>query len=171
MPLSSFEYSEAEWSASASHYPLRDLEGEDLALIHRHWMWANQMREALDQAILQSPELEPSEAMLATRGFGFMFVWYAMLWAVIEACLDPNEGRNIDLRGPFRADIDEVTHTLRRFRNAILHIPRAGQYIDARLNALVRQPESAVLLRRIHGGFGRLFLEEFRRRTLKQHAS
>jgi hypothetical protein len=102
--------------------------------------------------------------MLASKQFGLMFVWYALLWAVIEACLDPDEQRNIDLRGRLRDDIDAVSDTLRKCRNAVLHVPRSGEYIDRRLEALVAVPDSATTLRRIALSFGRLFLEEFARR-------
>jgi len=93
-----------------------------------------------------------------------MFVWYGMLWAIIEACIDPNEGRNIDLRGPFRRDIDQLADVLRRCRNAVLHVPRTGDYLDVRIQALVQEPASAVTIRRMSTGLERLFLEEFARR-------
>lgn len=160
-----FVYSEAEWMASVGHHPLRDRPAEDLALLHRHWMWANQQREVFDSDLLKAPDDHSAGlAMLATRGFGFLFTWYALLWVVIEACIDPKEGRNVEIRGEFRRDIDEMSDVLRRFRNAILHVPRAGGYIDQRLVALVSQPDSAATLRRIHAGFALMFLEEYARR-------
>ena len=164
--MTSADYSEQEWTASAGHYPLKDRTAEDLLLLHRHWMWANQQREAFDGHLQAAsddlPKMGP--AMLASKQLGFMFVWYGMLWAVIEACIDVKEGRKIDIRGKFRDDIQELSPVLRRCRNAILHIPRGGKYFDERMGSLVLKKDSVVTLRRISTGFGRLFLEEFARR-------
>lgn len=130
-------------------------------------MWANQMREALDRTLTDDAEPAPDgPTVLASRAFGFMFVWYTLLWAVIEALVDPKEGRDLDLRGPFRRDIDTMSGTLRGLRNAVFHVPRTDEYVDERLTALVLQPDSALAMRRISLGFGRLFLEEFRRRGI-----
>jgi len=166
MSPSDLAYTEAQWREAAAHFPLQTLGAEDLALVHRQWMWSNQMRESLDQALVESNPTGP--AMLATRSFGFMFLWYALLWTVIEALIDPNEGRNIDLRGRFRADIDSLSDTLRKFRNAVFHVPRAGDYVDARLEGLMTHRRSALTLRRIALGLGRLFIEEFVRRQATQ---
>jgi hypothetical protein len=165
MNLDSWTYSEEKWRASVGHFPLRLLPEEDLLLLHRHWMWANQLREVTDQK-LTDPQEGPAagDAMLVTRGFGFMFIWYGMLWAVIEACMAPKEGREVDILGPFREDIDQLSAPLRRFRNAILHVPKSGEYVDPRIIALVRDPLSVRRIRRVHTGFGRLFLEELERR-------
>jgi hypothetical protein len=130
-------------------------------------MWANQQRESLDHHLQKATAddlMNMGLAVLATKQFGFMFVWYGMLWAVIEACIDENEGRNIDIRGRFRDDIDKLALALRCCRNAILHVPRSGSLLDDRILKLVSEPESARTLRRISRGFGRLFLEEFKRR-------
>jgi len=159
-------YGEEDWATSAGHYPLRDRSADDLLLLHRHWMWANQQREGFDRCLQEGSDecRGMGSAMLASRHLGFMFAWYGMLWAVIEACIDEKEGRNIDIRGTFRADIDKLTPLLRRCRNAVLHVSRAGGYFDDRMLRLVSEGSSAAILRRISGGFGRLFLEECARR-------
>ncbi|HUY13139.1 MAG TPA: hypothetical protein VMX16_05820 [Terriglobia bacterium] len=161
------DYSEDEWRAAAGHFPLADRPIEDFLLLHRHWMWANQQREAFDRELsAASAELfEPGPAALASPGFGFMFVWYGMLWAVIEGLTDPCERRCVDIRGRFRADIDSVSSLLHRCRNAILHVPRTGDLLDDRIVALVSEPASASTIRRTSRGLGRMFLEEYRRRN------
>ena len=92
-----------------------------------------------------------------------MFVWYGLLWSVVEACIVPVEGREIEIRGPFREDIDRMADILRRCRNAVLHVPRSGELLDDRIAQLVAEQGSPDALRRIHRGFGRLFIEEFKR--------
>jgi len=162
---SGIDYTNEEWRVSAGHLPLSVRPPEDLLLLHRHYMWANQQREAFFH-LLQNPSpdaLEPGPLMMATREMGFMFVWYGLLWSVVEACIAPSEGSNVDIRGPFRQDIDQMSDLLRRCRNAVLHVPRSGELLDTRIQELVAEPDSATTLRRIHRGFGRLFIEEFRR--------
>jgi hypothetical protein len=133
-------------------------------------MWANQQREVFDRCLEEFSEefLEMGPAALASKQFGFMFVWYGMLWAVIEACIDVREGRRIDIRGSFRAEIDRLAPVLRRCRHAILHVPRTGKLLDERIVALVSEEDSAATLRRISRGFARLFLDEYRRRRKLQ---
>ena len=161
------DYTDREWAASVGHSPLAGRPHEDLLLLHRHWMWANQQREVFERLIGESTEdelLKMGVGALATKQFGFMFVWYGLLWAVIEACIDPKEGRNVDLLGRFRADIDKLAPVLRVCRNAILHVPRSGALLDTRIVQLVSEPGSAIMIRRVSRGFARLFLEEYRRR-------
>jgi hypothetical protein len=161
------DYRSQDWAASAGHAPLAGRPHEDLLLLHRHWMWANQHREVFESLIgnLQEAELlKMGAGMLATKQFGFMLVWYGLLWAVIEAFLDPKEGRCIDLRGPFRAEIDTLSPSLRVCRNAILHVPRSGDLLDDRILQLLSVPGSALMIRRVARGFARLFLEEYARR-------
>jgi len=162
---SGIDYTDDEWRQSAGHNPLSGRAAPDRLLLHRHWMWANQQREAFDRLLRDpaSDALEPGPLMMATREMGFMFVWYGLLWSVVEACVAPGEGRNLDVRGPFRADIDRMADLLRRCRNAVLHVPRSGDLLDTRIHDLVSEPDSATTIRRIHRGFGRLFLEECRR--------
>ena len=161
------DYPDAEWKASVGHSPLVGRPHEDLLLLHRHWMWANQQREVFERLICERTEeelLKMGAGALATKQFGFMFVWYGLLWSVIEACIDPKEGRNVDLRGPFRADIDKLAPTLRVCRNAILHVPHSGTLLDERILKLVSEEGSALMIRRVSRGFARLFLEEYSRR-------
>jgi hypothetical protein len=157
------DYSPDEWNDSAGHHPLRDVAAEDLALLHRHYMWANQQREAFFK-LLEHPSfdaLTPGPLMMATREMGFMFVWYGLLWSVLEAVAD----RKLDVRGPFLEDVNRMTDLLRRCRNAVMHVPAEGRLLDRRIDELVTEPDSAVVIRRIHSGVGRLFFEELKRRT------
>lgn len=163
--MRSIDYSDEAWRESVGHLPLRVISDEDLALLHRHWIWANQQREAFD-AELNSRFGERDGAAIEGRDFGFMFAWYGMLWAVIEALTEPKEGRSVELRGHLSRDIERVRKALKRCRNAVLHVSRTGKYFDDRLSDLM-SPENAITLRRIHGGLGRIFLEEFRRRSVQ----
>ncbi len=65
--MASADYNEKEWTTSAGHYPLMDTPTEDLLLLHRHWMWANQQREVFDrylQAVSDDFSLEKDRLYL-----------------------------------------------------------------------------------------------------------
>jgi hypothetical protein len=83
-----------------------------------------------------------------------MYLWYALLWAVIEGFQD----RAIDIRGSMAADVEVMAPSLRRCRNAIFHVPETNH--DPRLFELMENPDSAAVISRISTGFGRLFIEE-----------
>jgi hypothetical protein len=153
------EYDEAQWRQIADPPPLAGLGQEDFMLLHRHWIWANQQRLSFDQALTQCDE-RIDEGFLAKPMAGSMLIWYGLLWAVIEAMQD----REIDLRDPLDADVREIGCLLRKCRNAVLHVPRSGEYVDQRILDLMAHPESPHLLRTVHRAFGRMFLEELERR-------
>lgn len=122
-------------------------------------MWANQQRDAFYAE--QAARTERSDfSHLADKSMGYMLMWYALLYAVVESVLE----RGVELRGPFGADVAVLREPLRRCRNATLHVSRSG-YWDHRILDFFALPESVRAVRAISTGFGRLFLEEVRRRT------
>jgi hypothetical protein len=151
-------YGGAEWRAIAQPPPLVSLADEDLGLLHRQWMWANQQKERFYELLGQR---DHGIDRLAGRTRGSMVVWYALVWSVIEAMHD----RKIDLRDPLGADVREVEDLLRKFRNAVVHVPESGEYYDQRMVDLIAHPEGVPLIRTVHQALGRMLLEELRRRT------
>jgi hypothetical protein len=162
-----FEYTEEEWADSTDHRPLAACPSEELLLLHRHWMWANLQRIEFDRNLGKEDLGEPGPLIMASRGMGFMFAWYGMLWSVIEATV---RDRHIELRGRFATDIDKMSEALRLCRNAIVHVPKTNELLDKRIERLVTVGDSPMSLRRLHSGFGRLFREEFHRRTAENNA-
>ena len=154
-----FNYTEKEWKACAAHHPLRGLDLPQLMLLHRHWIWANHQQVLLDAELRAGRPPRPNA--LAEDSVSAMFLWYALLWAVIEGF---NE-REIQLLGRLAEDVERISDGLRRCRNAVFHIPR-DEYYDQRLFEFMREPDSAATLRRISSGFGRLFIEEFDHRGI-----
>ena len=165
--LQGIDYTPDEWATSTGHRPLALCTGEELLLLHRHWMWANVQRLEFDK-LLGTEELgEPGPMMMVSRSMAFMFVWYGLLWSTVESLLD----RKIDIRGSFGADIAAMSEALRRCRNAVMHVPRKNALLDHRIETLVTVGDSPATLRRIHGGIGRLFREEFQRQTAESQAA
>ena len=119
-------------------------------------MWANLQRARFDENLDQTPKPDGG-AFLAHVSWASMFLWYGLLWSVIEGF----EERRIDIRGPMRADIDYVSETLRRCRNVVFHVSSKDQH-DPRLYGLMQLGDSAQAIRRIEAG--RMFIEESRAR-------
>lgn len=147
------DYTDEEWALAVEGLAgLDDMPAEEVLLLHRQWLWANQQRERLYELL---PGRDPADAGdVASVTWGHMLAWYGFLWSVIEAF----EHRRIRFGGPFGADIAAISDDLRRLRNAVFHVPDASKYHDQRLVAFVSRADSVALVRRVHRGFGRLFL-------------
>jgi len=156
----SFEYDEHSWAASAGHRPLEGVDVNQVFLLHRHWIWANLQRARFEETLGQAPKPDDG-AFLADVAWASMYMWYGLLWSVIEAF----EERHIEIRGPMSADIDYVSDTLRRCRNVVFHVSSKNQH-DVRLYELMGLPDSAAAIMRISTGFGRMFIEESEARKL-----
>ena len=152
------DYTDDEWTLAVADAPLAKLPKPDVALLHRHWMWANQQRERFYELLGTEKE---EVSTLATRCAGHMLAWYGFLWSVIEAF----RARGITFKGPFQSDIDSLSNDLRRVRNAVFHVPGTGEYYDKRIVAFVGRSDAVDLVRRVHRGFGRLFLTFMRAET------
>jgi hypothetical protein len=152
--VTNYEYSEEDWEASAGHRPLQGLDVNQVFLLHRHWIWANYQRQQFQAGLKEAPPPDDG-AFLAHETWSAMFLWYALLWSVIEGFGD----RSIDIRGQMRADIDRLADTLRQCRNVVFHVSSKNQH-DTRLFGLMQDPESAYVISRISTGFGRLFIED-----------
>jgi hypothetical protein len=148
------EYTDAEWEAAAGHRPIRDLDVNVRLLLHRQWYWAHVQRDRFRTTLPNAPSPADTEAWLMSEAFCSLFLWYAILYSVIEEFAD----RSIDLREPMAADIDAVREPLRLTRNAVFHVSK--KYWDDRLFALMGDPNNVARIYRIHGGFGRLFLQD-----------
>jgi hypothetical protein len=152
-------YDEAAWKASAGHGPLHDVDVNQVFLLHRHWIWTNLQRSRFQATLPNAPKPDDG-AFLADECWASMYMWYATLWSVIEGFAD----REIDIRGPMRDDIDQMSVVLRRCRNAVFHVSPTNQN-DKRLFEFMFIPDAAAAISRISSGFGRMFFEEhaFRR--------
>jgi len=156
----SIEYDDESWAASTGHQPLKGIDVNQVFLLHRHWIWANLQRSRFRETLEQAAKPDDG-AFLADVSWASMFMWYALLWSVIEGF----EERGIDIRGSMRADIDYVGDTLRQCRNVVFHVSSKNQN-DARLFGLMQLPDSTAAISRMSTGFGRLFIEESRARKL-----
>jgi hypothetical protein len=148
------QYSESDWGPAAGHRPLAGVDVNQIVLLHRHWIWANLQRRRFDELLPSAPSPSHDEAFLASEAYGSMYLWYGLLWVVIEGF----QVRSIDLRGRFADDIERLAPTLRPCRNAIFHVPERNH--DPRLFKPMEMPDSVPTISRVSTGFGRLFLAE-----------
>jgi hypothetical protein len=147
-------YTDGEWHEISRGRPLAELELTQLMLVHRHWIWARREQELVDMEIRAGRA--PKAEEMAADSVAALFLWYSLLWSVIEAL----EEREVVLQGRFADDVQKMSKGLRRCRNAIFHIPRADYY-DARMFNFMEDPDSGPKIRRISDALGRLLLEEF----------
>lgn len=154
-------YDEGEWANSAGHGPLLVSKPGEAFLIYRHWIWANLQKISFEQSFKSQETFDPPEMVMVGRGSIFMFVWYGLLWSVIEAI----EDRKFDLRGPLRDDMAQIRDALKPCRNAVMHVPSSNNLLDPRIQTLIELPESVQRIRRIHHGLGRLLREEVQRQS------
>lgn len=157
----SYKYDESEWIDACDGRPLAALDRTDLLVLHRHWVWADVIHQAHTRTLVEAKSIEEL-ANPASANSAYMFVFYGLLYSVVEACISPDEKREIPIAGRFREDIDSVSDTLRRCRNAVMHVPKSGNdYLDPRLQQFMATPDIIERVTRIHNGFSRLFLDEF----------
>jgi hypothetical protein len=132
-------------------------------LLERTFLWANLQKALADGELgrINGKNLE-AHALPTSVLYSHLFAWYAFLYSLVEACLEPSEGRSIDLRGVFQQEIAAMQDTLRRCRNAVFHVPKSGKdYDDQRMRDLMSDPNTnGTRLRRVHEGFRRMLTEE-----------
>jgi hypothetical protein len=154
-----WSYTDEEWPDCAPGRPLESLELAQVMLLHRHWIWAKTQQEIYNDELRAGRP--PDINAMAHVAVSSLFLWYALLWSVLDAI----EDRGVKFGGRLDADIASLSDGLRRCRNAVFHVSRDAYY-DDRLFAFMADAESAPKLRRITAGLGRLFLAEFDEREL-----
>lgn len=154
-----WSYTDDEWPECVPNRPLAPLDLEQVMLLHRHWIWAKAHQDWYDAELRAGRP--PSADEMASNAVSSMFLWYALLWSVLEAL----EEREVELGGRLAADIVSISDGLRRCRNAVFHISRDAYY-DKRLFGFMDDRDSAPKIRRIFDALGRLLLEEFDYRAL-----
>ena len=137
------------------------LSSEELMVLHRQWMWANVMRESFYAHLGEGGNAKPAEEFFPDRVGGFMCVWYGMLFSVLEVVKE----KSLAIEGI--EDLDTIYEPLRLFRNAVFHAQ--PKYWSPKLFEIMKDPESALKIRKIHSALGKFFLTELRNRREKQH--
>lgn len=133
---------------------LKDLEKNQIGLLHRQWIWADYMRIMYDAAFRASSRdilFNPMKFYVNQVGC-YMCLWYSLLFSVLERL----RGWGVAIE-TVQADIDGIYPSLEEFRNAIFHPP--VKYWDKRLFNLFKKKGVGNQLRKIHNAIGELFWE------------
>jgi hypothetical protein len=81
--MSSWEdYTEGEWQEISDRSSLKGVPTHQVGLLHRHWIWANFGRRGYEDA-LTIEEWNDVEDFAARTPWA-MYIWYGLLYAVIE---------------------------------------------------------------------------------------
>jgi hypothetical protein len=162
--LADLYYTDQEWEQiTGGGRPMANLHPNQGMLLHRHWLWADHARRWFENELPNRDATAASEVQLAEEWVCAMYVWYGLLWALIEGI----RVRRIRLGPPMSTDIRRIAEPLRESRNASFHIGRHDTSWDLRFFAVMEDPSSAETILRVHKGFARLFFEEAQARGVE----
>jgi hypothetical protein len=151
-------YTDEEWAEAVNGRPMEALSDERFMTLHRHWIWANSAFRWFERE-LGSPAPANEDIDLASDRSFSMYLWYSLLWSVVEGI----QKHPVVIKGAFRDDLRTVREPLREARNAVMHVSDDA-YFDDRLFLIMGEPDSATAIRRVHKGYARLFFEELQAR-------
>lgn len=123
---------------------------ERLLILHRHWMWANIMKQQFYSELGKQKDNTPSQIFFADKTGAYMCAWYGLFYGVIE------EAHRMKLQIPGVDLLDKLWDKLRRFRNAVFHPQK--EYWSPKFIGFVREPDCVSKIRDAHSAFGRFFL-------------
>ena len=83
------DYTAEEWQEISANASFDDVLTHQVALLHRHWIWANHSRRAHEDA-MATEEWNDVEDFAARTPWA-MYTWYGLLYAVIEGFTDRKE--------------------------------------------------------------------------------
>jgi hypothetical protein len=156
-------YTEPQWLDAVEGRPLAKLSGERFLTLHRHWIWADSAFRWFEREVSRPTRVATEDIDLANDRAFSMYLWYSLLWSVIEGV----QKHPVVIKGAFREDLRSVRNALRDARNAVMHVSDDAYY-DDRLFRVMADPDAAAAIRRIHKGYARLFFEELQARQLTQ---
>lgn len=163
MNLGPAPYTDEQWAEIVHNRPLEPIDDEGLGLLHRHWLWANHAHRWFDRGFQARPEDAPTgPEQMHEEWAAAMYVWYALLWTVIDGMTE----RRARLQGALRDDARRGRESLHEARNAVFHV--GAEYYDERLFKPMWIPESALIIHRLHHGIGNLLLDEMQKRRRKE---
>jgi hypothetical protein len=121
---------------------------EVVLAIHRHWFWADRIREEYyERQKANPPKIGDLVALFLQGDELYKFLWYGLLFSVCEALrahkiLIPNAQK----------EIDGIYESLKLFRNAIFHIQ--PEYFSKKLFKILNDPDSDAKIRKLHYEIG-----------------
>ena len=131
------------------------MDNETFITLHRHWMWANVMKQHFDGELGKGVKLPFN---IADRPGAYMLLWYGLLFSVLETF------QNAGITFPdIQQEIDEIYEPLKDLRNAVFH-PQP-RYWPKKLLGFISMKDTPVKVRTVHSFIGGYFLQEIRRNS------
>lgn len=129
-----------------------------LLSIARHWTWAECVSQQFNAALTSSV---PTDlwSFYSRPEVGYMFIWYALLFAVCEGLKE----QRVTIPNA-QVEMDRIYETLKRCRNAVAHVQ--PQHWSRKLLDFVRLPENATSVHTVHDAVGEWIRGELIRRKL-----
>jgi hypothetical protein len=112
-------YTDAELVEICAPRPLRELDVNQVYLLHRHLIWSSYQRERFRTLVPGQKPPDEDPTFLASELFATLAIWNSLLWVVISGF---NE-KGIELAGRLREDVAALSTTLKDFRNAVFRLP------------------------------------------------
>lgn len=122
-----------------------------LLSIHRHWTWADRMKELFEYYLSKEGPLTDFTMMdLFLSSLGTcMCMWYSLLYATCEGL---QEKGKVNIAGEIDQNYDKVCCELRRFRNATFHVQ--PQLEPEKLMVVLKNPDIVPIIRTLHERVG-----------------
>jgi hypothetical protein len=121
---------------------------ETLYTIHRHWFWANRIRDTYYQRIKANPPDDDDLLRFFLDGDGmYLCLWYALLFPVCEAL------RVHKMVVPkAQQDIKDIYQSLKEFRNAMFHVQSV--YLSPKTWNVLNNGAAEAKIRNVHKEIG-----------------
>jgi hypothetical protein len=121
---------------------------EALIAIHRHWFWADRIREEYFERLRANPPSNTDLVEFFVTGNGmYLCLWFGLEFAVCEAL----RGRKIVIPNVER-EIKGVYKALKDFRNTIFHIQ--PEYFSPKMFKLLNDPAHQTTIDKAHKAIG-----------------
>ena len=127
---------------------------EVVLAIHRHWFWANRVREEYYERQKTNPPKTGDLVALFLRGDEmYKFLRYGLLFSVCEAL----RAHKISIPNA-QEEIDGIYKSLKLFRNAMFYIQ--SEYFSDKLFKILNDPNSDARIKKAHEEIGNCLIKE-----------
>lgn len=120
----------------------------DLITVHRHWFWANRIRDEYFTNVKAEPPNDGDLVAFFVTGQGmYLCLWFGLAFAVFEAL----RARQFVVPDA-QKEIDNLFKRLKEFRNATFHVQR--DYLSPKFFNLLNDPTHQSTLDKAHKAVG-----------------
>ena len=119
--------------------------------IHRHWFWANRIREEYYERLKADPPNDGDLLAFFLQGHGmYLCLWYGLLFTVCEAIR-----AHRFVVPQVEQEIKDIYKSLKLFRNSIFHIQ--PDYFSEKMFNVLNDKICEAKISKVHGEIGEWF--------------